>query len=84
MFSDNAGHAGRWCWWPWASTPTTSTPDDWQKAADLLTKQKDAGIVRQYYDQSYIDALENGDIAITMAWSGDIFQAEPRAGTPRT
>jgi spermidine/putrescine transport system substrate-binding protein len=54
--------------------PTTSTPDDWQAAADLLQKQKDEGIVRQYYTQNYTNALQNGDIAITMAWSGDIFQ----------
>ena len=33
------------------------------------------GLVRNYYDQSYINALENGDIVITQAWSGDIFQA---------
>jgi spermidine/putrescine transport system substrate-binding protein len=55
--------------------PATSTPSDWDKAANVLRQQKDAGIVRQYYDQSYIDALQNGDIWISQAWSGDIFQA---------
>ena len=55
--------------------PAKSTPADWQKAADKLNAQKHAGIVRSYYDQSYIDALKNGDIWIAMAWSGDIFQA---------
>ena len=55
--------------------PAKSTPSDWQKAATILNKQKNAGIVRQYYDQSYITALENGDIWVTQAWSGDIFQA---------
>ena len=39
-----------------------------------MTQQKDDGIVRQYYDQSYTSALQNGDLAVTMAWSGDIFQ----------
>jgi spermidine/putrescine transport system substrate-binding protein len=53
----------------------TSTPDQWQQAADLLTKQRDDGIVRSYYDQSYIDALENGETIITQAWSGDLFIA---------
>ena len=38
-------------------------------------QQKDAGIVRRYYDQRYIDALERGDIWISQAWSGDVFQA---------
>jgi len=53
----------------------TSTPDQWQQAADVLIKQRDEEIVRQYYDQSYIDALENGDTIITQAWSGDLFIA---------
>jgi spermidine/putrescine transport system substrate-binding protein len=56
--------------------PATSTPDDWHKAAQELTKQRDSGIVRQYYDQSYIKALEDGDTWITQAWSGDVFQAQ--------
>jgi len=54
--------------------PETSTPTDWQKAADWLNKQKSDGIVRQYYDQSYTSALQNGDVALTMAWSGDLQQ----------
>jgi spermidine/putrescine transport system substrate-binding protein len=55
--------------------PEKSTQADWKKAAALLQKQRNDGIVRQYYDQSYIKALESGDIWITQAWSGDIFQA---------
>ncbi len=55
--------------------PAKSAPADWKRAAALLTKQRDQGIVRQYYDQSYIKALEDGDTWITQAWSGDIFQA---------
>lgn len=53
--------------------PATSTQADWNKAAKLLTQQRK--LVRQYYDQSYISALERGDTWITQAWSGDIFQA---------
>ena len=53
--------------------PATSTPDDWQKAAAKLEEQKP--LVRSYYDQSYIHALKNEDIWISMVWSGDIFQA---------
>jgi spermidine/putrescine transport system substrate-binding protein len=55
--------------------PVDSTPSDWQKAATLLKKQRQNGIVRQYYDQSYIKALESGDTWISQAWSGDIYQA---------
>jgi spermidine/putrescine transport system substrate-binding protein len=52
-----------------------STPDEWKKAAEVLMKQRDDGIVRHYYDQSYIDALENGETVISQAWSGDLFIA---------
>ena len=55
--------------------PAKSTPAEWQKAANVLKQQKADGIVRQYYDQSYITALQNGDIWVSQAWSGDIFQA---------
>lgn len=61
--------------------PTTSTEADWRKAASVLLQQRNSGIVRQYYDQSYINALSKGDIWITMAWSGDIFQQNLSAGT---
>jgi spermidine/putrescine transport system substrate-binding protein len=53
--------------------PPDSTQADWNKARDILNQQKP--LVRQYYDQSYIDALQNGDIWISQAWSGDIYQA---------
>ncbi|HEX9063845.1 MAG TPA: spermidine/putrescine ABC transporter substrate-binding protein [Streptosporangiaceae bacterium] len=56
--------------------PATSTESDWAKAAKKLQQQKSDGIVRAYYDQSYIDHLKNGDIEICQAWSGDIFQAD--------
>jgi spermidine/putrescine transport system substrate-binding protein len=60
--------------------PETSTPKDWQAAADKLKAQRDAGIVRKYYDQSYVKALSSGDTWISMAWSGDIFLANQSAG----
>jgi spermidine/putrescine transport system substrate-binding protein len=54
---------------------TNSTPDDWHQAGLALQAQKDQGIVGRYYDQHYIDALERGEIWISQAWSGDVFQA---------
>ena len=60
--------------------PETSTPKDWQAAADKLKKQRDDGIVRKFYDQTYINALKKGETVISMAWSGDIFQANQSAG----
>ena len=62
-------------------SPVKSTEADWRNAAAVLQQQKSAGIVRQYYDQSYINALSKGDTWITMAWSGDIFQQNLSAGT---
>jgi spermidine/putrescine transport system substrate-binding protein len=56
--------------------PATSTETDWRKAAAFLTKQKNSGIVRGYYDQSYIDQLKSGAIVVSQAYSGDIFQAD--------
>ncbi len=61
--------------------PETSTPADWRAAAKVLTAQRDAGLVRGYYQQSYIDALARGDTWISMAWSGDVFQQNLSAGT---
>lgn len=52
--------------------PKTSGPDEWREAAAWLQKQRDAGTVRQYYTQGYIDDLTGGNLAATMAWSGDV------------
>ncbi len=62
--------------------PETSTEADWEAAADLLTEQRDSGIVREYYQQTYIPALKRGDLAVTMAWSGDIFAAKTLGKIP--
>src|SRR3954468_14518066 len=59
--------------------PDKSTQDDWNKAAADLKAQKP--LVRKYYDQSYVDALGNGEVWITQAWSGDIFQKNLSDGT---
>ncbi len=53
--------------------PETSTEADWKKAAAWLKKQQP--LVRKYYEQDYIDPLSKGDLWASMAWSGDIFQA---------
>ena len=61
--------------------PEASTPADWQAAARALTQQRNAGLVRGYYEQSYIDELTSGNTWISMAWSGDIFQQNLSSGT---
>ncbi|WP_322762473.1 spermidine/putrescine ABC transporter substrate-binding protein [Frankia sp. Cr2] len=55
--------------------PETSTPADWRKAADTLRRQRADRIVHNYYQQDYIEPLKKGDVWLSMAWSGDIFQA---------
>ncbi len=74
MMSDNTelGSAGLLLM---GKDPATSSVAEWKQAAELMTKQRSQGLVRQYYDQSYIKALESGDTWISQAWSGDIFQA---------
>ena len=52
--------------------PQKATQADWQKAADWLKKMKP--LVRNFYSQNYINGLAQGDVWISMAWSGDIFQ----------
>jgi spermidine/putrescine transport system substrate-binding protein len=61
--------------------PAKSTADDWKKAAAKLKEQKSTGVLRNYYDQSYIDALGKGEVWITQAWSGDVFQKNVSDGT---
>lgn len=61
--------------------PETSGPADWTAAAAKLKAQRDDDIVRKYYDQDYIKPLTNGDIWLTMAWSGDIYQQNVEEGT---
>lgn len=53
--------------------PATSTVADWHAAAKKLQEQRP--LVRGYWDTSYIEQLKNGNTWISMAWSGDIFQA---------
>jgi spermidine/putrescine transport system substrate-binding protein len=56
--------------------PATSTEADWRRAAAFLRKQRDDGIVHGYYQQDYLDYLKKGTIVVSMAFSGDIFQAD--------
>ncbi|MEU9886415.1 spermidine/putrescine ABC transporter substrate-binding protein [Sphaerisporangium sp. NPDC051011] len=54
--------------------PDKSVQADWEKAGQKLQQQRDAGLVRKYYENDYVDALVRGDIWMCMAWSGDIYQ----------
>jgi spermidine/putrescine transport system substrate-binding protein len=54
--------------------PTEATFEDAQRAAESLLEQ--APLVRNYYGNEYTDGLANGDVALTMAWSGDVYQLQ--------
>ncbi len=56
--------------------PLEATLDDAERAQRKLLDQREAGIVRGYYGNEYIDGLSRGDLWATMAWSGDIFQLQ--------
>jgi spermidine/putrescine transport system substrate-binding protein len=59
--------------------PENSTEADWKKAANWLKKQRP--LVRKYYQQDYVAPLSKGDLWASMAWSGDIFQANSNGAT---
>ncbi|HEY4768415.1 MAG TPA: spermidine/putrescine ABC transporter substrate-binding protein [Candidatus Limnocylindria bacterium] len=54
--------------------PKEATSDDVQKAKETLEAQ--APHVRGYYGNEYAQGLADGSLAITMAWSGDVFQLQ--------
>ncbi|HEY5859117.1 MAG TPA: spermidine/putrescine ABC transporter substrate-binding protein [Actinomycetota bacterium] len=52
--------------------PATSGPEEWQEAANWIQMLKDSGTLRKFYDQGYIDDFTAGNLAASMAWSGDV------------
>ena len=54
--------------------PKDATLEDVEQAKATLLAQRPH--VRDYFGQEYIDPLANGNLAITMAWSGDVFQLQ--------
>jgi len=56
--------------------PGGSNERDWVRASTALRDQRANGVVAGYYDQSYIHALIRGDVWVSQAWSGDIFQQQ--------
>lgn len=53
--------------------PQTATLDDAKTAQEKLIEQRDAGIVRRYYGQDYVQDLVDKNTYASMAWSGDVF-----------
>ncbi|MEP1209104.1 MAG: polyamine ABC transporter substrate-binding protein [Rhizobiaceae bacterium] len=57
--------------------PDSKDADELREGAAAL--QKIRGNVQKFHSSEYINALANGDICLTVGWSGDIFQARDRA-----
>ena len=57
--------------------PNSEDKDDLAKAEEHLLKIRPH--LRYFHSSQYINDLANGDICLTVGWSGDIFQARDRA-----
>ena len=62
--------------------PEDATLEDAQAAQEKLLKQVEDGIVRQYYGNDYVGPLANGDLAVCVAWSGDVIGKTLGANSP--
>ena len=54
--------------------PEDATVDDARRAQEKLLPAAQNGQFRNFYGNDYYDALAAGDLALTVAWSGDISQ----------
>jgi spermidine/putrescine transport system substrate-binding protein len=52
--------------------PEDVTIEDVEAAQKRLIQQREDEIVRSYYGNDYIQPLNNGDLWLTIAWSGDV------------
>ncbi|SOH95284.1 putrescine transport system substrate-binding protein [Monaibacterium marinum] len=57
--------------------PRSTDADDLEAGAELLASVRPN--VRYFHSSQYISDLANGDVCVSIGWSGDIFQAQARA-----
>lgn len=57
--------------------PNSENPDDLAAAEEVLLSIRP--FVRYVHSSKYIDDLANGEICLTLGWSGDVFQAAGNA-----
>jgi putrescine transport system substrate-binding protein len=58
--------------------PNSNKDADLQKAADLLAKIRPS--IRKFHSSEYLNALAGGEICLAVGFSGDVKQAQKRAG----
>ena len=63
--------------------PSKATNADCDAAIAEIKKAKDAGIIRAFKGNEYAEDLKSGNVVLSMAWSGDIVQAQADKPTPR-
>ncbi|HEY6058327.1 MAG TPA: spermidine/putrescine ABC transporter substrate-binding protein [Candidatus Limnocylindrales bacterium] len=61
--------------------PANATRDDADAAIAEIQKAVDAGIIRQFTGNEYAESLKSGDVVLSMAWSGDVVQAQLEKNT---
>lgn len=57
--------------------PRSKEPADLEKGAALLEQIRP--YIRYFHSSQYISDLANGDICLSVGWSGDLFQSQARA-----
>lgn len=57
--------------------PNSPNPDDFAEAAEAL--QAVRPYIQYFHSSRYVTDLANGDVCVSIGWSGDVFQAMVRA-----
>jgi putrescine transport system substrate-binding protein len=57
--------------------PNSENPDDLKAAEAVLLKVRP--YIKYFHSSSYIDDLANGEVCLSLGWSGDVFIAKGRA-----
>lgn len=57
--------------------PNSENPDDLKAAEAVLMKVRP--FIKYFHSSSYIDDLANGEVCLSLGWSGDVFIAKGRA-----
>ena len=57
--------------------PRSKDKKDFAAAEELLTSVRPS--IKYFHSSQYISDLANGDICVSVGWSGDVFQAQARA-----
>ncbi|MCU1497228.1 MAG: Putrescine transporter putrescine-binding protein PotF [Acidimicrobiales bacterium] len=62
------------------SDPAQADLDDINAAIDKVEEATTSGQILKFTGNEYLRSLENGDVAASIAWSGDIAQLDPELG----